>query len=89
VVRGGRETPCKTCPKPLLDYRNEWLWDVFQSLATQSRVGGMGGFVGFDYSALPFILSTKGIPESQWSYFLDRLEAISPIAMKYWNKTDT
>jgi hypothetical protein len=55
------------------------------SLATQSRSAGMGGFTGFDYSALPFILEAKDIPRSMWPTVLRAIELITPIALNYWN----
>jgi hypothetical protein len=72
----------------LLDPRNEWLWDVYNSLVTQSRVAGLGGFSGFDYSALPFILKAKGVPESLWAQVLETIEMLTPLALKYWNRKD-
>lgn len=79
-----RPTPCGTCSKPLLDARNEWLWDVFNSIATQSRSAGMGGFTGFDYTALPFILEAKEVPKCMWSMVLRNIELLTPIALKHW-----
>jgi hypothetical protein len=67
---------------------NEWLWDVFSILSSQMNVAGMGSFVGFNYSALYFILKAKDVPESMYEYVLDKLTLLTPIASKYWNKKD-
>lgn len=72
----------------MLDVRNEWLWDIFQSLVTQSRSSGLGGFAGFDYGALPFILQSKGVPESMWSRVLETLEMLTAVGIKFWNKKE-
>jgi hypothetical protein len=48
----------------------------------------MGGFSGFDYSALPFILKAKGVPESLWAQVLETIEMLTPLALKYWNRKD-
>jgi hypothetical protein len=87
VERTGRKTPCDTCPKPLLELRNEWLWDVFQTMISQSRAS-LGGFSGFDYTALVFVLRAKDIPENLWPYVLEKFEILTPIASKHWNKKE-
>jgi hypothetical protein len=56
------------------------------SLASQVRVGGMGGFLGFDYSALLVILLAKQIPVAEWDFLIDRLNVIGKVAMKRWNE---
>jgi hypothetical protein len=48
----------------------------------------MGGFTGFDYTALPFILESKEIPRALWGKVLNTIEILTPIAMEYWNKKD-
>jgi|SRR5688572_9564802 len=88
VVKMGRTTPCGTCPKPLLEPRNEWVWAVFMKMYSQARIAGMGGFIGFDYSALQFVLKVEEVPEELWSYITDKLELIAEIAKKYWNKKE-
>lgn len=62
-----------------------WLWEVFVALTSQSRLGGMGGWAGFDYSALPFILKAQMVPESEWPTVLSFLTEITPIAAKHFN----
>lgn len=80
-----KATPCFRCPKPELDPRNAWIWECFLALASQANVGGMGGVVGFNYAALPVIFAAKGIPFALWGYFVEKLEVITPIALRYWN----
>lgn len=65
---------------------NEWVWEIFASISTQIRSGGMGGFIGFDYTALHFILRVKDVPESLWPYALEKLEILALVASKFWNK---
>jgi hypothetical protein len=63
-------------------------WEVFELISTQPRTGGMGGFLGFDYSALPVILDSKRIPKYEWPFILDKLNIISNIAVRFWNKNN-
>jgi hypothetical protein len=54
----------------------------------QAKVGGMGTYLGFDYSCLPFIFKLYEIPEAEWEYYIDKFHVITRIAMKHWNKRD-
>ena len=81
-----KPTPCDGCPKPMLLPDNEWFWEVFEALGSQMKVAGLASFVGFDYTALIFILKAKDVPESLWDYVLEKLTLLTPIASKYWNK---
>ena len=88
VERIGIATPCVTCPKPLLEVRNDWIWELFIRMTSQSRTGGMGGFVGLDYGAIEFILKAEQVPQSLWSYILEKLDILTEIGKKYWNKKE-
>lgn len=59
---------------------------MFTTLASQARVAGMDSFTGFDYASLSFILRVKEVPEELWPYAFEKLETLSSIAMKFWNK---
>jgi hypothetical protein len=48
----------------------------------------MGGFFGFDYGPLKTIFTAKRIPENEWGIILDKLNLLTSIAVKYWNKKD-
>lgn len=40
---------------------NAEAWELLQAGATQLRMSGMGGLVGFDYNALAMLAETLGI----------------------------
>jgi hypothetical protein len=48
----------------------------------------MGGFVGFDYSALAFLFKVKEVPDGLWDYALDNIDMLTAVASKYWNKKE-
>lgn len=57
-------------------------------MASQSRGGGLGGFTGFDYGAIDFVLKVEEVPETLWPYVAEKLELLGEIAKKYWNKKE-
>jgi hypothetical protein len=83
----GKETPCALCEKPaVLDPENVLVWEMFNlHLASQARVGGMGGFLGFDYSVLPLLFQAYEIAPFEWSVYLEKIAILSRIAVKCWN----
>lgn len=48
----------------------------------------MGGVVGFDISALSFLLKMHQIPESRWQFEFEKVMAYSQVAVKHWNKDE-
>ena len=55
----------------------------------QPKMGAMGGFLGFDYRALEFLLKVKQVPECKWLEALEAVESLTQVASKHWNeKTD-
>lgn len=46
----------------------------------------MGGFIAFDYAALPLILEAHSIPRSDWRFVLDKVQVLASIARQHWNK---
>lgn len=81
-----RDTPCGGCPKPMLDPENVEVWKVFELIHSQARVAGMGGFISFDFAALPVVLRALFIPESEWVFILEKLAVIQQKAQQYWNE---
>lgn len=85
----GKETPCAVCPKPLLDPSNELVWELFNKhIVSQVRAGGMGGFIGFDYTAIEVLLRTYSVPTDEWFIWLDKISVLTKIAHSHW-KPDT
>lgn len=62
------------------------VWDLFSDVASQARMAGLGGVVGFDYAALPFLFHVHQIPETDWWITLRKLQVVFAVALKYWNK---
>lgn len=46
----------------------------------------MGGVVGLDYSALPFLLRVYNVPEPEWEIYLDKIKEIVTIGLRHWNR---
>ena len=67
---------------------NYQVWEIAQHLLSQSRVGGMGGFIGFDYGCLQLLLVAYDVPPQEWRFILDKLQILSSIAIRLWNKSD-
>jgi hypothetical protein len=65
---------------------NHEVWKVFELIHSQARTAGLGGFISFDFSALPFILTTLFIPKSQWIFVVEKLAIIQQKAQQYWNE---
>lgn len=70
----------------MLDAGNLVEWELFEETATHVRTAGMGGIVGFDYSALPMFLKAYDVPESEWWIVLKKLGLIYSIAVRLWNE---
>lgn len=81
-----KRTPCGPCQKPILLLENETAWMIFEATTTQLRIAGMGGVLGFDYSSLPFLFATYGVPETEHLILLQKLNAMYQVALKIWNK---
>lgn len=45
----------------------------------------MGGFVGFDYGALPVLFKAYGIADCEWPIYLDKILILTTVASKHWN----
>lgn len=69
---------------PILEEGNVEIWKVFEILHTQARIAGLGSFVSFDYGPLSMIFKAMSIPESEWIFALEKLNAITNVALKYW-----
>ncbi len=48
-------------------------------------MGGLGGFLGFDYSALPVLFAAYGVHESEYQIYMDKILILTTVASKYWN----
>ena len=55
--------------------------NTFIAMSTQWRVGGMGGLIGLDYSALPAVMRMKGVPRAEWSDVFDSVRIMEEVAM--------
>lgn len=55
-------------------------------ISTQPRTGGVGGFLGFDYGPLDSMLDARFIPMSERIFILYKLNVITNVAVRYWNK---
>jgi hypothetical protein len=69
---------------PVLEPENITAWTIFQTLMTQFRTAGLGGFVGFDYTVLPFLFKAHDVPESEQFLMLDKINLLSQLAHKYF-----
>lgn len=74
-----------TCPKPILDEENVAIWNIFLFLQSQIKTGPMGGFLGFDLSALDMLLKANEVSECEWPFALEKIAILTMIASKYWN----
>jgi hypothetical protein len=84
------DTPCALCPRPVLDESNFLVWEIFaKHMQHQARVAGLGGFIGFDYGALPVLFDAYGVPQCERMILLDKLSVITRIAVRYWNEKDS
>jgi hypothetical protein len=82
----GKQTPCGACPKPLgIQQENEEAWELFQILATQPRVAGMGQIVGVDLTLFPYFCEIRLIPFNERQFLLDKVLLLSKVAVKHWN----
>jgi hypothetical protein len=54
-------------------------------MLSQARTAGMGGFLGFDYASLPVVFAAKDIPQWEWIFYLEKLNAVQAIAFEYFN----
>lgn len=54
---------------------------VLVQMGTQWRVG-MGGPVGLDYAALPFVMRVSGIPRADWPGIFEDLRVLENAALK-------
>ena len=57
-------------------------------ISSQIRAGGMGGFIGFDYNAIQFLLQAYDIPQDEWFIWLDKFSILTKLAYSHW-KQDT
>lgn len=53
------------------------------------RIVGLGSFAGFDLNVLRFLLETHEVPKEEWIFMLEKIEAISSVAMRHWTKKET
>lgn len=60
----------------MLHGNNAEAWDVFEDLLAQSGGGGLGGFSGFRFESLPFLLQLHQIPEGAWRELVGKLRVI-------------
>lgn len=45
----------------------------------------MGGFVGFDYGALPVLFDCYEVPENERIFMLDKILILTTVASQHWN----
>lgn len=74
---------CGICEKPDLLPCNEVVWDVFCTMTTQVRSAGLAGFVGYDFAALPVVLTAFEVPQTQWREVLHGLMVLNSEALAY------
>lgn len=78
--------PCRTCPKPILLPINFWFWEVYLSLLGQARTAGFGGFVGFDFTAMRFILEAMDVPREKWYVAIELANMLTGVTAEKLNK---
>jgi hypothetical protein len=64
---------------------NECAWDIFVLLSTQLRSVGFGHLQGIDFTALPVIFDSKGVPHSERYFTIEKLAVLNSIAARHWN----
>ena len=52
-------------------------------MQSQARMGGLGGFISLDITALPVVLTAYGVPQSQWYWYLRKFVLLNRIAQKH------
>ena len=73
----------------MLDLNNELVWEIFSKhLASQARVAGLGGFIGFDYASLPSLFAAYEVAESEWFIYFDKISVLAKVALTYWGSKD-
>lgn len=82
------QPPCGGCPKPFIEENNIVAWEIFVSLSSQMKTAGMGEFIGYDLQTLPFLFQVFQVPESEWIFYLEKVEAVIRVAVKYLTKKD-
>ncbi|WP_416046676.1 DUF1799 domain-containing protein [Cupriavidus basilensis] len=59
---------------------NVQAFEVFGQMGTQWRVG-MGGAIGLDYGALPFVLRMSRVPRDQWAPVFEGIRVMENAAL--------
>jgi len=81
-----KETPCGTCPKPILDHENVQVWELYQVLSGQLIIGGMGTIIGLNFPAIHFVFEVYDIPRELWMTYFERLIVIDNAVGKFRNQ---
>mgnify|MGYP000868665744 FL=1 len=59
---------------------------VFRRMLTQWQVGGMGGYVGLRYEALPVVMRVCDVKRSEWPEVVDCVQIMERKALQLMNK---
>lgn len=55
---------------------------VFDAMATQWRVGGMGAATGLDYGVLPTVMRLAGVPPAERSELFESIRILEAAALE-------
>jgi hypothetical protein len=63
----------------------QWGYKVWQHMADQWRVGGMGGVIGLDLNALPIVEARLGMPASEQQASYTALRVFARMQQDRWD----
>jgi hypothetical protein len=58
------------------------IWALFCRVSTQWRTGGMGGYIGLDYTPIFKVMDMDGLTGQDWQNAFDDLRAIEAAALE-------
>ena len=61
---------------------NWHVWALFCRVSTQWRTGGMGGYIGLDYTPIFKVMDMDGLTGQDWQNAFDDLRAIEAAALE-------
>ncbi len=56
-------------------------WDLFCTVSTQWRTGGMGSYIGLDYGPLFIVMDRRGLKGDEWQDALNDIRVIEAEAL--------
>ena len=61
-------------------------WCLYARVSTQWRVGGMGTYIGLDYTPLFAIMQAMGLQGEEWHQTFDDIRVIECAALQFFRK---